>query len=731
MQFAIDGEPGALVTISETPAGALSFTIEVHDTIAEPGDTADIADLRGLFFHVRDESLLPKLKISGPHVTSSQLGADAIKTVGGDVNMEGRTPSNYDVGVEFGTSGIGKDDIRSTTFTLDYVPATGAPDIALSLDLVANQFVGLRLTSVSDNGAGRELSLKLVGTAPAPKPADTGTGETGEPDPGTGGAAGAGTVEPSLPAGGNYDDLIEAGDGNDWIHGGRGNDEIQGEGGDDLIQGGTDNGRVVRSAGAAAFEIGDNLYGNDGNDTFVYRAGDGVDQIWDFQPGLDIIEAADFALSDIEVTYVREVTNRIPTDPHNKIAIIFKNDRGAIVFNDFPHPGTGPAIVLANGVTLSSLQLIAMAEANAVASGAALNATENPTVASGLQGIDRFGRNNGTGEVEWLTGAEGNDRLYGNEGLNRLEGLAGDDQLYGGNIGDVMLGGDGNDDLYSNGGDDIVVGGAGNDRIYGTGGADILYGDEEDGAIIFLGGSGDNVFEILSTSDQVFEEAGGGVDIAYVKAASFALGASSHVEVLRSSVTSASVNVLLVGSDIANSIFGHAGKDTLRGMGGNDTLRGGQGNDTLDGGLGSDALLGETGTDTLLGGEGNDTLRGGAGRDILEGGGGRDRMLYTALADSGAAHASRDVVKGFTHGVKIDLSALDANTTRSGNQAFVWSSAFTGVARQLVVTKTLDTASIDHYLVRADVNGDKRADFSIQIQGAPELNKLYSWDFVL
>ena len=38
---------------------------------------------------------------------------------------------------------------------------------------------------------------------------------------------------------------------------------------------------------------------------------------------------------------------------------------------------------------------------------------------------------------------------------------------------------------------------------------------------------------------------------------------------------------------------------------------------------------------------------------------------------------------------------------------------------------------MDGYLVTADVNGDKVADFSLQIYGAPALDKIYSWDFIL
>jgi Ca2+-binding RTX toxin-like protein len=76
----------------------------------------------------------------------------------------------------------------------------------------------------------------------------------------------------------------------------------------------------------------------------------------------------------------------------------------------------------------------------------------------------------------------------------------------------------------------------------------------------------------------------------------------------------------LIGTELADEIYG---------LEGNDTLKGGAGNDTLVGGLGKDYLVG---------GAGNDTLTGGAGRDtfvLYYSGGGIDRIRdYTVGTDS-------------------------------------------------------------------------------------------------
>jgi Ca2+-binding RTX toxin-like protein len=479
IDFLIQGEPGALITVTETADGKLDFRLRVTDVITNAADKPDTADLRGLFFQVGDKGLLKGLLISGPNVTACAIKANGVMEVQGDVNMKGevgKAVGPFDVGIEFGTEGMGKDDIQETTFTLE----STAP---LTLEFVMQQQLGLRLTSVSDNGEGRRLSLKLTGQLTGtpkvvdPAPTDPTPVDPPPTDP---------TPETPPPAdpepGVGYDDLIEAGDGNDTIFGGLGNDEMQGEGGDDLIIGGRDNGSL-RWESELSVAIGDNLYGNDGRDTYLYKNGDGVDLIWDFQPGQDVIKLSDYTLADVAgFTFVREVSNRIETGSHDKIAIILDEGGDAIVLNDFPAPSADDvAIVFADGSTLSSAQLLELAAANPIAGrsvapsdvGAAWSA---PAVPGSAKPLDLYG---GNGE-DTLIGGLGDDRLYGNEGINGLNGRGGNDQLFGGNVRDILLGDDGDDIGYGNGGDDLIIGGSGADKLYGAGGVDVIYGDDAD-----------------------------------------------------------------------------------------------------------------------------------------------------------------------------------------------------------------------------------------------------------
>jgi SdrD B-like domain/Cellulose binding domain/RTX calcium-binding nonapeptide repeat (4 copies) len=285
---------------------------------------------------------------------------------------------------------------------------------------------------------------------------------------------------------GDYDDLIEAGDGDDIIHGGRGNDEMQGEGGNDTILGGTDDGRLEWSGNTLTkVTIGDNLYGNDGADTYFYEKGDGIDLIWDFRPDEDTIVLGYSSTEIIGATYVRGVTNRIETPNHDKIALILGKGatiHDAIVINDFGglRDSERKAFVFADGKTLSMKEILALAESKPVS-------TELPETWSGVSAsgsrasgrtsnsLDLFGSN----DAEALIGRAGNDRLYGNEGSNQLNGNDGFDELYGGNVEDILIGGKGDDLGYGNGGADIIVGGVGSDKLYGAGGADIIYGDTD------------------------------------------------------------------------------------------------------------------------------------------------------------------------------------------------------------------------------------------------------------
>jgi serralysin len=146
-----------------------------------------------------------------------------------------------------------------------------------------------------------------------------------------------------------------------------------------------------------------------------------------------------------------------------------------------------------------------------------------------------------------------------------------------------------------------------------------------------------------------------------------------------------------------------------------------------------DTAVNRTGTDaaqTLAGGNfndklsglgGNDALWGHGGKDTLTGGLGKDSFEFNALRDS-LKGSHRDKITDFNHhqGDKIDLSGIDANNHRHGNQAFhfIAHHGFTHHAGEL---------RLSGHVLQGDVNGDGKADFEIHVN----VSSLHTGDFVL
>jgi len=199
------------------------------------------------------------------------------------------------------------------------------------------------------------------------------------------------------------------------------------------------------------------------------------------------------------------------------------------------------------------------------------NFTGIPSRAVGGDGDDR------------LEGGWGHDRLFGEAGNDLLVGGDGHDELFGEDGRDTLDGGAGDDYLQGDGGDDTIDGGAGDDTLRGNGGADWLAGGP--GADRLVGGDG---------SDRMWGGAG---------------------------------RDTLDGEAGDDRISGDAGNDLLLGGDGRDLLRGGQDQDLLFGHGGDDILVGEAGEDTLVAGSGNDVLIGGTGKDQLRGDTGDDLLI--------------------------------------------------------------------------------------------------------
>lgn len=170
--------------------------------------------------------------------------------------------------------------------------------------------------------------------------------------------------------------------------------------------------------------------------------------------------------------------------------------------------------------------------------------------------------------------------------------------------------------------------------------------------------------------------------------------------------------------DVYRGGHGHL-TGVLHGSYGDDRLVGGDDNDAFYGDAtlddvrdGADLLQGHGGDDSLAGGGADDTLEGGAGADVLTGGTGADTFTYATVGASTALQS--DLITDLESGDSIDLSAIDADTTTGGDQAFALVGGFTGHAAEL--TLTYDSGA-DETLLRGDVDGDGQADLVIRMSG--------------
>ena len=158
ISFTIQGTVPVQVTATEN-GGNIDF--EVH-VINAPKLTGD---LRGLFFQF-NESKLAGLQVSGGDgvITGVQVKQNSVIDLGNGDNMNGAT-SPFDVGIAFGTSGIGHgDDIN---FPVHFTISDPAHNLTLD-DFEHLQF-GARFTSIGDPAKpqSRTGSEKILANAPA------------------------------------------------------------------------------------------------------------------------------------------------------------------------------------------------------------------------------------------------------------------------------------------------------------------------------------------------------------------------------------------------------------------------------------------------------------------------------------------------------------------------------------------------------------------------------------
>ncbi len=496
-------------------------------------------------------------------------------------------------------------------------------------------------------------------------------GPTAGPDSFTG-TAGADVLE-----GLGGDDVLDGGDGADTLKGGEGEDDLTGGDGADTLNGGA-------GADAMAGGTGDDYYFvDDAGDVVDETGGDGTDTVGSF---------IDHVLGDgVEnLTLLARFGTAFNGTGNGLDNVMTGNGEDNILAgldgadtlrggqgDDHLIGGDGDD-VLDGGTGADRLNGGAGADAMTGGAGGdvyvvddagdtvielagggtdAVEASISHTLADHVENLtlqSRGGAINGTGNGL-------NNVINGNSAANTLSGLGGNDMLYGWGGHDTLNGGDGTDTLEGGVGNDTLNGGDGRDTLYGGDGHDRLDGGV--GADYLYGGDGNDTYVTDHPSDHIFELAGGGIDT--------------------------------IESD-----HGYGMEDFVENM-------------TLTGTVSTDAY-GNALNNILIGNSGDNLLRGLAGNDTVTGGGGGDTFLFASEDIGVGLFVDRILDLDFAQGDIVDLSAIDADSTTMGDQAFSLVARFTGAAGEMTLSyagaKNLTTLNFD-------IDGDGVTDYRIILTG--------------
>ena len=527
---------------------------------------------------------------------------------------------------------------------------------------------------------------------------------------------GGGSADTLIGAGGN--DTLRGGAGEDTLQGGDGNDDLGNTSGADDFMGGADTDKATLQLSSAAVNLTLDLT----NPGTLHLLGDGTTlidvEMIDFTGGSGADNILAGALADtLRGGFGNDTLRGAGADD------IVQGDAG----NDIIDGGIGND-AMAGGAGNDTFTVNSVGDVVTEVGGGGLDTltTSVSYVLAATSHVDVVQTDNPAATVLFnLTGSSIANTLRGNAGKNILDGKAGGDTLQG-------------------------------------------FG-------------GNDTFRVDNAGDKVLEVAGGGNDTV-LATATFALTANADVQTLQAA-NAAAIN--LTGSNVANKIIGNGAKNTLDGKAGADIMQGLGGNDTyfvsqatdkvieaanrgtdkvnsavtltlaahveeltligaavngtgntlnnaIIGNARANTLTGLAGADKLNGGAANDVVIGGLGKDIMSGGAGRDRFDFNSVGEIGKG-ATRDVITDFVHlSDRMDLATIDANGGAPGH-AFAFlagnGTAFTGAAGQLRwFQQNLAGTANDRTIVEGDINGNKVADFQIQLSG---LKTLTAGDFFL
>ncbi len=456
--------------------------------------------------------------------------------------------------------------------------------------------------------------------------------------------------------------------------------------------------------------------------------------------------------------------------------------RSGDVVNESASQGTDTVKVTATGYTLADnvenlilLGTVAAGTGNSGNNTLTGNASNNTL--NGGNGADTLIGNAG---VDTLNGGSGADRLDGGAGADTMVGGADNDTYVVDDAGDVVTEGTsaGTDTIQSsvtltafvanienivltgssainatseasnatnttisgNGGNNVLTGGDGNDSISGNAGVDTLNGGDGNdtltggtGADVLTGGNGNDIYVVDSNteSSNITEASGVGSGTDTVQSTVTITTLATNVENITLTGTSL---ISATGNAANNTLTGNSAANTLTGSGDSDT-------DTYFGLGGTDTIVGDDGVDIITGGAGKDTVTTGAGADIIKfaagvadtvvsGSSGNnsingvdvygDLVLNAAVSDTIDLTVAVATVGTAVSGAVSTLTFVSNMNNLLNDLGVGFNPSIVGGISAAVVTATSGTLS-GHKFLAVDLNHDDAfsvSDFVIEITGS-------------
>lgn len=489
-------------------------------------------------------------------------------------------------------------------------------------------------------------------------------------------------------------DLIWGGDKEDHLSGHLGHDVLYGGDGDDWLRGG--GGR-------------DLIVGGGGRDRYLFAKGDGEDTIRAKGEGKP--EDRGTVIFDASVLPTK-VTVALDGDRSTLLlASGFRGDKIRVeefLLDGTPYHTRNPieSVLFSDGTSWNTWDILQRAMRGTA---------ESDRIEGSLYNDSMYGY----GGNDYLNGMAGNDQIFGNEGDDTLEGNTGDDILHGGLGTNRFRFGRGH-------GQDMITADLAATPTQRSG---IIQYDQSihPDEISFQRRGSQLLITLANSVDSLTVQ-----EFFRDNNPANPWNPVCSIEFFSTNQKMAVPDILL---RLANGLFGTEGNDTLtasalaasalatsaevsylHGFGGADSLAGSDGEDLLDGGGGVDSasyalapqgvvvdlslrtpqntqgagwdtlasienlvgsrfadyLSGSGDANLLDGGEGDDILVGSAGADLHRGGAGADLFLYRSALEAGHGVRGRDRILDFSHEDRLDLSLIDANLSRPGDQPFAW-----------------------------------------------------------